>query len=369
MKPILKLFLCLLLLPIKSLMAQVQFIDEVSLQPIPSVNVYHQKGNLIGFSTKEGILEFIPEGKAKISYPLQIHVQHVSYENATLQIANENDKKTIRLKPRANVLPEIVMNKPDAAFVCIRGYFRSLETYNLEHKYFADGIMEFYIPLKKGRVKYKLLDYRVYRDSAVVKEYNEKMGPFFQAPRVVDIAAGKMLDRLTKLQQIETSDSSISLQKKNSEVGHVLIAKSQNSLSFYQDEVLPDTVRFQKIFRLEAKIRHAASIENYASTSLNTVSAKDLQNVYQLITGSIKRKAEFGHIPYEVINEFYVMDRSFLSESAYKKIESELTKNVYKVPAHSRYKERFWENLTPYDIAPINQGLATQLGKNLKLVN
>jgi len=59
MKPILKLFLCCLLFPVQSLVAQVQFIDELSLQPIPSVNVYHQKGNLIGFSTKDGLLEII----------------------------------------------------------------------------------------------------------------------------------------------------------------------------------------------------------------------------------------------------------------------------------------------------------------------
>ena len=369
MKPILKFCLLLLLLPIRSIMAQVQFMDERSEQPIPSVNVYHKKGNLIGFSTKEGFLEFIPEGKNNISYPLEVYIQHVAYENATLKIANAQDKQTLRLIPRENRLPEIVMRRPDAEFVCIRGYFRSLETYNLQHKYFADGIMEFYIPLQKGTVRYKILEYRVYRDSAVVKDYNEKMGPFFQAPRVVDITAGKLSDRLTKLEQRAMSDSSMSLQKKNTEVGYMRASKQHNSLSFYQDEILPDSLKLQKIFRLEAKVRHAVTIENYANPLWSDVRPQDLKDVYQVVSGSIKRKAEFGHIPYEVVNEFYVMDRRFLTAAAYKKIRSQLTRNSYKVPLKSNYKERYWENLAPYAIAPINPGLAVQLGNNLKLID
>jgi hypothetical protein len=351
-------------------MAQLAFFDNETNLPIPSVNVYDSNGNLIGFSDKDGKMDFIPEIRSLIVYPIDILVQHVSYDPQKIRITSNEIKQSILLYPRENKLKEVeIVNSPTADFLCLKGYYRSLETFNLKHKYFSDGIVEFYIPLKKGKVKYRILNYRIFQDSAVADEYNKKMWTFFTTPRMAEIFTGKLMDRLKNYELKEVSDRRTELIKKGKVVGYISPSLDKQSVSYYVDQVLPDSVKLEKILNIEAKTRHDVYIENYSNCEISDLSPKDLKNVYQLVTGSLKRKAEYGHIPYEVMNEFYVMDREFLSAKEYKVLESTLVKNFNKTYDKSRFSEHFWEVLGAYNIPPVNDGLAKQMGHNLKLVN
>lgn len=358
-----------LFLPIHFLLAQVVFLDIETKLPIPSIGVYNVKGNLIGFSNKDGMMELIPEIKTVVTYPLEISVQHVSYESKSFKVLKNERAQIVLLQARENQLKEVVVtNKPAAEFICIRGYYRSLETFNLKHKYYSDGIVEFYVPLKKGKVKYRLVDYRIYRDSAVTNDYKQKMWTFFQTPRIAEIFAGKFLDRMTDYTLRKEADKSYKLLKKDSEVGHITSNNERGSVSYYVDHILPDSVKLEKVLNIEAKLRHDIYIENYSQQALEDLSPMDLLNVYQLVTGTIKRKAEFGHIPYEVINEFYVMNHELLSAKGYKAVESALIKDFNKTSDKSAFSRPFWNDLDAYNIAPVNKGLEAQLNQNLKLV-
>lgn len=356
-----------LFIPVQFSLAQVVFMDSDTKLPIPSVNVYNGTGNLIGFSNKEGRMELIPEIKLDKAYQMELSVQHVSYESKVLKLAK--DEQVVLLQARENQLREVVVSsKPNAEFLCVKGYFRSLETFNLKHKYYSDGIVEFYIPLKKGKVKYRLVDYRIYQDSAVVIDYRQKMWTFFQTPRIAEIFAGRLMDRMADYTLQKVTDKKFRILKKGSEVGHIISPKESESVSFYIDHVLPDSVKLEKVLSIEAKIRHDVYIENYSQVPFEELSPKDLLNVYQLVTGTIKRKAEFGHIPYEVMNEFHVMEQHFLSAKEYKTLESKLIKNFNKTSDKSSFSRPFWEELEAFNISPINKGLEAQLDKNLKLV-
>ena len=92
-------------------------------------------------------------------------------------------------------------------------------------------------------------------------------------------------------------------------------------------------------------------------------------NIYQHEVATIKRKAEFGHLPYEILSEFYILDRNFMSSDNFKKKKKQLSSNNYKSPNKSKYSNEFWKNLDQYDIPPINNGLLNQLYQNLKLVH
>lgn len=361
-----KLLISLVFSQLYTAQAQVFFLDSVSQLPIPAVNIYHSEGNLIGFTNKDGLLEFIPEVKNQNLKSATITAQHLSYGTKTIRIINE--QQIVKLSPKTNQIKEINLAQPSADYVSLKGYYRSLETFNLRHKAYSDGIVEFYIPLRKGKIKYRLIDYRIYRDSAVVDDYNDKMGPFFQAPRVVDLYAGLLADRLKKIEVIESSNTDRKLLKKGVEVGNIIISEKGETARLYIDHVLPDSSYLEKIFRIEAKIRKDVSIENYTLRPFESLSPKDLRSVYQAISGSIKRKAEHGHIPYEVINEFYVIERSFLSREEYKKIDTDLIRNIYKIQPKSKYTHAFWEGLDTSGISVIPKNLTSQLGRNLQLV-
>lgn len=350
-------------------LAQVVFVDSESKLPIPSVSVYNITGNLIGFSNKDGMMELIPETKRGEIFPLEGSVEHISYESKSLKISKHTSEQIVLLLPRVNQLKDVVISfSPACEFLRIKGYYRSLETFNLKHKYYSDGIVEFYVPLNNGKVKYRLIDYRIYRDSAVTSDYRQKMWTFFQTPRIAEIFAGKLKDRIANYTMKKNAEKNYQLLKKESEVGHITVNDESGSVSFFLDHILPDSVILEKVLSIEAKIRHDVYIENYSKRPIEELSPKDLLSVYQLVTGTIKRKAEHGHIPYEVLNEFYVMENEFLSAKEYKNIEPKLVKDFNKTSDKSAFSQPFWADLDAYNISPIIKGLEVQLNKNLRLV-
>lgn len=349
--------------------AQIQFIDEQNKLPIPSVNVYDGTGGLIGFTNKNGVVRFLDNGVKKQKLPLAVTVQHISYETKSISLASLDGKQMYSLAPRPLVLNEVAVNTKPKEVVVLKGYFRSLETFNHQHKYFADGIVEFFIPLKKGKTKYRMVDYRVFIDSTVVKDYNAKMGPFFQIPRFTEIDSRKLADRLNDLVKENDRSNRIRLLKKGNEVGYLTTDADRSNVQLYLDKVLPDTVVNEKLFSLEAKTFHEVTIENYNATELNSITPFNLTALYQNIVASLKRKKEYGHIPCEMLNEFYIMESRYITEEEYKSNQKGLMKSIYTTPQKSNCKTRFWEKLEDYHIPVINDGLAKQLGEDLQLIH
>ncbi len=349
--------------------AQIQFVGAQNKLPIPSLNIYNEKGALIGFTDKTGVTQFLDNGVKKQKLPLAITVQHISYETKTFSLVSLDDKQLYFLEPRAQFLKEVTVNAKPKEVVVLKGYFRSLETFDHQHKYFSDGIVEFYIPLKKGKPKYRLVDYRVFVDSTVAKDYTAKMRSFFQIPRITEIDSRKLTDRLNDLVKENDRSNRISLLKKGNEVGYLTTDADRSNVQLYLDKVLPDTVVNEKLFSLEAKTFHEVTIENYNATELNSITPFNLTALYQNIVASLKRKKEYGHIPCEVLNEFYVMENWYITEEEYKSNQKGLAKSIYTTLPKSNYKTRFWEKLEDYHIPVINDGLAKQLGENLQLIN
>lgn len=348
--------------------AQIRFIDSLSQLPVPALNIYHETGALIGFTDKNGNLQFL-EGVDKNSISsVKITAQHISYKAKEINLSTLDKPQVYRMTPRANIIEDVVISAKSKEVIVLKGYYRSLETFNLQHKYFSDGIVEFYIPLTKGKPKYRLLDYRVFIDSAVAADYHTKMGPFFQIPRVTEINKEKLVDKLVGLEQKKVDTNRTHLIKKGKDVGYITTSVGGDNLQLYIDKVLPDTVVKEKFFRIEGRMLQEVHIENYTSTVLDHITPFDLTSLYQNLVGSIKRKSEYGHIPYEGLNEFYVLERFYISQKEYKSVEKELTKSIYKTPDKSSYKTRFWEGLDGYEIPPIPLGLKDRLGEPLRLI-
>lgn len=328
-----------------------------------------KRGALIGFTDKTGVTQFLDNGVKKQKLPLAITVQHISYETKTFSLVSLDDKQLYFLEPRAQVLKEVTVNAKPKEVVVLKGYFRSLETFDHQHKYFSDGIVEFYIPLKKGKPKYRLVDYRVFIDSTVAKDYNAKMGRFFMIDRMVNIDNRKLMKRLEDLAKENDRSNRIRLLKKGNEVGYLTTDADRSNVQLYLDKVLPDTVVNEKLFSLEAKTFHEVTIENYNAIELNSITPFNLTAIYQNIVASLKRKKEYGHIPCEILNEFYAMENGFITEEEYKSNQKGLMKSIYTTPKKSNYKTRFWEKLDDYHIPMLNDGLAKKLGENLQLIN
>lgn len=351
--------------------AQIRFIDIDSKLVIPSLNIYHESGKLIGLTDKNGAVQFLEGVEANRLPPMTIIAQHISYTPKNIEIKSLNEEQVYELTPRSIVIDDVVVIAKPKEVIVLKGYYRSLETFNHQHKYFSDGVVEFYIPLIKGKPKpkYRLIDYRIFTDATITADYTEKMGPFFQIPRVPEMNGQNLSDRLADMGQKNDGTNRVRLIKNGDDVGYLTKSNDGNNLQLYIDKVLPDSVIKEKLFRIEARTLQEVSLENYSSISMDPITPFNLTSIYQNIVGTIKRKSEYGHIPYEGLNEFYVMEKRYMSWDEYKSIQKDLTKSIYKTPEKSDYKNRFWEDLDKYHIPAINGALGIQLEQNLKLIN
>lgn len=361
------LFFCVVLsMPV---VGQIFFVDSTDHTPISGVNIYTRYGDLIGFSNKDGQFDLLDGIQVKDEDLLGLAAQHISYQTKNINIPSLKTKFTVLLNPRSTKLQEVIISPKNADVIVLKGYFRSLETFNKKNKYFIEGLMEYYIPSNGQKSRFRLLDYRVFCDSVIVRDYDDKMGSFFLVSHIVEIPFKHILKN-SKIYSIEKKQPNLSyIMKNEKQAGTISYNKDGESMQIFIDQVLPDTILKDKIFRLEINTKQKVQVENYSSLEIEKANLYHLLNIYQHEVATIKLKAEFGHLPYEILSEFYILDRNFMSSDNFKKMKKQLSSNSYKSPNKSKYSNEFWKNLDQYDIPPINNGLLNQLYQNLKLVH
>lgn len=351
--------------------SQVSFVDFSTQQPISGANLYLQDGRLIGFTNKEGAMELLNNLSFSVDSMLKLTVQHISYQEKRISVYL-NSSEVVFMNPRAILLDSIEIKlKKEADVVVLKGYYRSLETFNSQRKYFSDGLIEVFIPRVKGQVKYRYLQRRVFRDSVVSADYNSRMGAFFQIPRLPKFSTKMLSDILKDYTLMTTDQHNFRLLKKGEEVG--LLSTTVGSdfngeTRVYRDLVLPKSVKKEKIFRIEAHTYKELDLVTYSSTDIVNISPSNITSVYQNIVASIKRKKEYGHIPFEGLNEFYVMERSGISFKEYKNIEHQLIRNIYKTPEKSDFTQEYWKELNIFEIPSTAFDLNDKLYSDLRLV-
>ncbi|TDS16070.1 hypothetical protein [Sphingobacterium paludis] len=348
--------------------AQVLFVDQNTKTPIAALNLYTQEGELIGFTDNQGKYTSTLERQSTPAFPLTINTQHLSYQSKSIVLQNLSEHQIIEVVPRSVEIDAIELDSKPADVIVLTGYYRSLETFDSNTKYFSDGIVQFYLPRNGGKVRYKLLDYRIFRDSIVQKDFDTKMGSYFKVARLPNLSGHKLIDRLKRYDINKSNPNKLIIEKSNKETGQIHISEKDQTSRFHVDLVLPDTVKSQKIFSLEAKTKSEVYLENYASSNFNELSPYYLTSLYEHAIGSIKRKTEFGHIPYEDVIQFYAMERSGISAKEYKLLSSKLESNLYKTEKKSQYSYKFWEDLERYAIPEINDGLKSKLGTTMLLI-
>lgn len=172
---------------------QAVFQDSISALPIGGVNIYNKEGNFIAFTDVHGTLQFVEGFDQNQESIFPVTIQHISYESKVVPIELFRNSEIITLIPRSILLDDIVVSAKQPDVLCIRGYFRTLETFNLKHKYYIDGIIEYYIPTNGKKVRFKLIDYRIFCDSLVLEEFKDKMGNNFSMGFLPEVSLHSIL--------------------------------------------------------------------------------------------------------------------------------------------------------------------------------
>lgn len=346
--------------------AQIILLDSLTNQPIPAVSVFNADGKLIGLTDSDGKLDFT-QSHAVSSRSFKLSFQHISYQNKQAEIKAGASIATIHLSPTINLIEEVAVNNKPKDYVILKGYYRTLETFDGEHKYFSDGIVEYYIPLgPKGRIHQNLIDHRVFGNAEVVAKFKDAMGPFHEPPTVTSLNIKPLNKRLSKDYHIEEGSTTGRILKKGKEAGTVSKLNNGAITQLYVDFVRPDSTQKLKIFRLEGIATQIVNIENYSSTEVLPEDKRNLQSFYSNALGTIKRKKKNGYFPYERTAEFFVMERSFISKEDFAVVKDQLIGSHF-LKEESNYRTSYWESLEQYGIPAIDPSLQKQLGKSMKL--
>lgn len=121
--------------------AQVKVVDATNGNVVMLAQVINTKGQLMGFTTKDG---FLP---AEVKPTEGITIQHMAYEPYALTAADIADQ-TARLTPRTYNVGEVVVKGARQDYVYLRGYYRKYSTENwldtLKQSY-TEGMLEYVV--------------------------------------------------------------------------------------------------------------------------------------------------------------------------------------------------------------------------------
>lgn len=359
-----KIKLLLILLSIATTVyGQVKIIDSLTLEPIVGANIYSEKGIMLGLSDRNGLVDSIKQIPSQ-----HMLITHIAYANKELSFQQFNQSERIYLTPSKIQLAEIpIQNSSKYDYVVIKGYFRTYKVFNNKSRYFYDGIIAYYIPLKnkKKKVQHKLLEYRVFVNPETVNEFTAMMGKAFNEPPILfTVGKGSQLDKLSKDYNLVENGNKKDIMRKGLNMGFVQNTIAGNT-QIYFDLVPPQSKITRNILFIKGEIYRRLTVENYAGIHTENPSVENLINKTRVIVAAIKRSKKHDFVPMDSFNEFYVMERTFKQADEIKAIEKTLTTDVF-LEEKSSYKEKFWLNLQNYNIPTLGKEISMKLHKELQ---
>lgn len=343
--------------------AQINLADSVTNEPVVGATVYSDKGLFVGMSDEKGRIDIDSLKKVDISL---VTIQHVAYENKTLSYDKFSKLSSVLLTPRNIEIKEVVVNnRSQSDYVVLKGYFREHDLLNDRSRYFYDGIIAYYIPLKKkDKVRFQLLQYRLFASEESIKEFVKIFGKiFYEPPRLTKVEKESVVKDLPKGTTLIAEGDKRVVKRGGLNLGFVQHTKSGNTQVYY-DRVPPQSVIKRQFFRIKGEQSRGLTIENYSQTDLDNPAIENLISRVTSSVGKIQRKKIYGYIPMESFSEFYVLERSYLSEQEVKGLEGGFTKST-SLEEKSDYSEPFWKSLEDYSIPPLAEGIKKKLGNEL----
>jgi len=189
------------------------------------------------------------------------------------------------------------------------------------------------------------------------------MGPISEPPRMTNIDTKTLHLSLSKEYNIKQEAKRTYIYKQESKVGEIVFSPKGGAQT-YIDLIKPNSMIKKKKFRVEGIRTSQVRIDTYDTNSLSEISMEHLKSWYRNTIGSIKRKRKLGYFPYEILSEFYVMERSYLTSQDVEEKNNLFSKSIY-LDEKSHYSREFWNNLDQYGIPPLPKGILKQFGNQL----
>jgi hypothetical protein len=334
--------------------------DSLSLESIPFVEVYSDKGDLIGVTDKEGVLSTDLNAEIIKSNTSTVTFVHSTFKDKVLTIDLFKNNSVVVLNPIVIALNEVVIvAKPNAyKYLKLKGYFRSIQIMSDIPLYYMDGIAEYYIAPDSDKVIMKILSSRSFENKESAK-LDPKYFPIIAGvPSFKDFLDYKVLSDGYDLKDAEKETKLIFDKKEGIEKG--FLSKS-NDNSIFQFELIalnnPKKVNFLGIeIQYNNQIVNAVyDMNDYTNIGLdNLIYSKETK----LFHYKMNKKADLTKV--DVTYEFFRLDKDFVNEKTSKGSDS-----FYKFKKESTYQDNYWEHINNKLFQPLPKSLEKYIEENL----
>lgn len=181
--------------------AQIRVLNEQNLQPIEGVEVYSNKGILVGLSDVNGYVQ--------LNSSDSFYFSHFLYECKTSQATPQ-----VYLKPRSIQLADVqVKSNKRKMGVLLKGYFRSFQFRNDSLEFFSDGEIEVLVPANPNKsVEYKHIQQRNFKGPLFKMAFQGKStsyGITITLPPIIELIRTR--DLQASVRALNTKQDSVAL--------------------------------------------------------------------------------------------------------------------------------------------------------------
>jgi hypothetical protein len=351
-----------ILLSLSSIYSQHKIKETFSEKFVPFVEIYSEKGDLIGVSNINGVISSELEKKIYNSNATNLTFVNSSYITYELSIEKFKNSAVISLNRISIELDEVViMNPKTFKYLKLKGYFRSLQINEDRPHYFIDGIVEMYISLKSDKIKMRIISNRSFENKSI----NQLSPTYFflvaGVPVFNKFASFKNLNNDYNLKIVNNLKTTILDKETNLEKGTISTLDNNSNLQLEIISTLKPKI--MKAFGMETVYNNYTLNSIYENNENQEINLENIIYFKEIRSYDIKRKQKDKFQKVESKHEFYLLEKEYVNE-----LESKPFDDFYTFKRPSKFEEKYWDKVDNKYFQPLPKSIEKYIEENLKLI-
>lgn len=334
--------------------------DSLSLENIPFVEIYSDKGDLIGVTDKEGVLSSDLNAEIIKSNTSTVTFVHSTFKDKVLTIDWFKNNPVVILNPIVIALNEVVIvAKPNAyKYLKLKGYFRSIQIMSDIPLYYMDGIVDYYIVPDSDKVIMKIMSSRSFENKESAK-LDPKYFPIIAGvPSFENFLDYKVLSSGYDLKNGEKETKLVFDKKEGIEKG--FLSKANDNSVFQFELIALNNPKKAGFLGIELQYNNHIVNAVYDTNDYSNIGLDNLiySKETKLFHYKIKKNGDLTKV--DVTYEFFLLDKDFVNEKTSKGSDS-----FYKFKKESSHQDNYWEHINNALFQPLPKSLEKYIEANL----
>ena len=349
--------------------SQLKVVDSISGNPIQLVSILIKNGILLGFTDDDGKFNFSGiSSETMLNDTTQISFSHISYENYSCKLKDLYLKNILQLVPKKINLPPVEIKSKGLKheYLVLYGYYRSY-VYNEKKIFgFADGLIEYYIPLNSGaKIGKNYLANRLYttKGEKDIKQTGLTKAGIDENPGVPFIDKKNILEQISIPfeKNVINKSETLLFDKNKNEIGSINYDKNNNTNSVSIDLLKIDTNKNIKFLGINVKFIIQNITETYQNVSSN--------NKEDMISFRSRVKSDYFYKNVanedDRIQEFIVFEKRYISKKEFNELNN-MSHFSYRSSSPVSFNiDLIEESFTKYNISDVPINIKNQFNKTL----